>query len=226
MPKVSVIIPVYNHAGEIRPTLAALRAQTFKDFEIIAVNDGSTDDTSSVLREFSDLRAIDIAHSGAGAARNTGAAEAKGEYLIFLDADARLRPDALEKFLAALESEPGAAFAYSSFYFGWKKFNNLEWSEERLKKNNFIHTTSLIRKDKFPKFDETLKRFQDWDLWLRIVKGGGRGVWIPETLFKIAPRASGGISRWLPKFAYKLPWLKAVKEYRQAAQIIRRKHNI
>ena len=226
MPKISVIIPVYNHAGELKKTLAALRAQTFKDFEIIAVNDGSSDNTSSTLKEFFDVRVIDIPHSGAARARNVGASSAKGEYLIFVDADAKLLPDALKKFLAALEAESRAAFTYSSFYFGWKKFDNLEWSGERLRKNNFIHTTSLIRKDKFPGFDESLQRFQDWDLWLRIVKEGGYGVWIPEALFKIAPRSSGGISKWLPKFAYKLPWFKAVKEYKRAADIIKKKHNL
>ncbi len=224
MAKISIIIPVYNHAKEIKKTIAALYAQTFKDFEIIAVNDGSSDNTSATLKEFFDVRAIDIAHSGAAAARNTGVNEAKGEYLLFLDADAVLRPDALEKFISALQGG-SAAFVYSSFYFGWKKFGNLKWDAERLKKNNFIHTTSLIRKDKFPKFDESLKRFQDWDLWLTIAKNGGFGIWIDEPLFKITPRNSG-ISKWLPSFMYKIPWLKTVKEYKQATQIIRRKHNI
>lgn len=226
MKKISIIIPVYNHAEEVKKTIASLKAQAFRDFEIIAVNDGSTDNTPAVLKEFTDLRAINISHSGAAVARNAGAKEAQGEYLLFLDADAELKPNALEKFIIALESNPNADFAYSSFYFGWKKFDNLEWNEEKLKKNNFIHTTSLMRKEKFPGFDESLRRFQDWDLWLTIVGRGGKGVWIPEVLFKIAPRKSGGISKWLPKFAYKLPWLKEVKEYKQAADIIKKKHNI
>ena len=226
MIKISIIIPVYNHAEELVKTLAALKAQTFKDFEVIVINDGSTDNTSSVLREFVGIRVMDIPHSGAARARNVGASMAQGKYLIFLDADAELTPNALEKFLTALEANAEAAFVYSSFYFGWKKFTNLEWSRERLKKNNFIHTTSLIRKEKFPGFDESLKRFQDWDLWLTISKHGGKGIWIPEILFKIAPRKSGGISKWLPSFMYKIPWLKVVKEYRQAVEIIKRKHGL
>lgn len=225
MEKISVIIPVYNHAKEVQKAVSSLRAQTFKDFEIIAVDDGSTDETKPVLARLA-VRVINIPHSGAGAARNAGAREAKGEYLLFLDADAEMAPEALEKFLAALESNPGAAFAYSSFCFGWKKFGNLAWDAGRLKKENFIHTTSLIRKEKFPGFDESLRRFQDWDLWLTITDRGGKGVWIPDTLFKIAPRKSGGMSKWLPKFAYNLPWLKAVKEYKAAADIIKKKHKI
>ncbi len=225
MSKVSVIIPVYNHAREVRKTTTALFAQTFKDFEIIAINDGSEDNSLEVLRSLNGLRVINIPHSGAAAARNKGAAEAKGEYLFFLDADIVLEPNALEKFVSALKQDRDVAFAYSSFYFGWKKFGELEWNTKRLRKNNFIHTTSLIRKEIFPGFDESLKKFQDWDLWLNIIKKGGRGVWIPEVLFKISTRKNG-ISQWLPKFAYKFPWLKAVREYKQAADIIKKKHSL
>ncbi len=226
MALISIIIPAYNHADKIKNAVKSVLTQTFKDFEIVVVDDGSEDDIAGELAGFSDnLRFLRIPHSGAPVARNIGAEKSGGKYLFFMDADAELQPEALEKFYEALEKDKEAAFAYSSFYFGWKKFGNLKWDAQRLQKMNFIHTTSMIRREKFPRFDETLKRFQDWDLWLKITERGGRGIWIPEVLFKLAPRKRG-MSRWLPSFAYRLPWLKAVKEYNQAADIIRKKHKL
>lgn len=224
---VSVVIPVYNHAEELNATLRALFAQSYQNFEVIVVDDGSTDNLVSILMEWGDkITVINKKHEGAPAARNTGARKARGEYLLFLDADVELRRDALEQFVQALRRNPNSAFAYSSFKFGFKNFAGRAWDLNELKNKNFIHTTSLIRKENFPGFDESLKRFQDWDLWLTIMKGGGQGVWIPEILFKIAPRKAEGMSKWLPKFAYNLPWLKSVKQYKQAMEIIKKKHNL
>lgn len=226
MARVSVIIPVYNHARDINATLRALFAQSYQDFEVIVVDDGSTDDLASILMEWGDkIAVINKKHEGAPTARNTGARKARGEYLLFLDADVELRRDALEQFLQALRRNPNSAFAYSSFKFGFKNFAGRTWDLSELKNKNFIHTTSLIRKESFPGFDESLKKFQDWDLWLTIMEKGDKGVFIPEVLFRIKTRRKG-ISKWLPKIAYKLPWLKAVKEYKQAVDIIKKKHKL
>lgn len=226
MARVSVIIPVYNHAEELSTTLRALFAQTYNDFEVVVVNDGSTDNMALVLIGWKDKIAVmNKEHEGAPAARNTGAREARGEYLLFLDADVTLRPDALEQFVCALQNSPNCAFVYSSFKFGFKHFAGKVWNVNELKNKNYIHTTSLMRKKSFPGFDESLKRFQDWDLWLTIMEQGGRGVFIPEVLFRIQTRREG-ISQWLPSFAYRLPWLKAVKEYKQAVDIIKKKHKL
>lgn len=223
---VSVIIPVYNHVEELNATLRALFAQSYQDFEVIVVDDGSTDNLVSILMEWGDkITVINKKHEGAPAARNTGVRKAQGEYLLFLDADVELRRDALEQFVQALRRNPNFAFAYSSFKFGFKNFAGRAWDLSELKNKNFIHTTSLIRKESFPGFDESLKRFQDWDLWLTIMEKGDKGIFIPDILFRIKTRRQG-ISKWLPKIAYKLPWLKAVKEYNRAAEIIRKKHGI
>lgn len=226
MELVSVIIPVYNHVEELNATLRALFAQSYQDFEAIVVDDGSTDDLASILMEWGDkIAVINKKHEGAPAARNTGAHQARGEYLLFLDADVELRRDALEQFVQALRRNPNSAFAYSSFKFGFKNFAGRAWDLSELKNKNFIHTTSLIRKKSFPGFDESLKRFQDWDLWLTIMEKGGKGIFISDVLFRIKTRRQG-ISKWLPKIAYKLPWLKAVKEYNRTAEIIKKKHNL
>ncbi len=227
MAGISVIIPVYNHSRELDSALRALFTQTYRDFEVIVVDDGSTDNITQVLASWiGKVTVIKKEHAGAPVARNTGAREASGEFLLFLDADVILRSDALELFVRALQNNSRAAFAYSSFKFGFKTFLGQAWDSERLKKRNFAHTTSLLRRDAFPGFDEALARFQDWDLWLTIADRGGRGVFISEVLFSVKPRRLG-ISKWLPKFLYQLPWKPAaVHQYEQAAAIVLKKHNL
>lgn len=227
MARVAVIIPAYNHKEELCRTLEALFSQTYKDFEVIIVDDGSTDNTHQALTQWlGRIKLLRTQNSGAPAARNYGAKQATGEFLLFLDADVTLRHDALEKFVYTLERESNAAFVYSSFKFGWKKFKGMEWDEVALKEKNYVHTTSLLRSTVFPGFDESLKKFQDWDLWLTMVKLGYKGLWIPEVLFTVTPRANG-ISKWLPKFVYTLPWKPArARQYEEAAKIIKSKHNL
>ncbi len=228
--KISVIIPCYQHAGTIRRCLESVFGQTHAELEVIVVDDGSTDRLEAAIAPFrSRLTFIRQENRGGPAARNRGFAASTGERAIFCDADIVLRRDALEKMLQALEAHPEAAYAYASFKFGWKKFRLWPFDAARLKQMNYIHTTSLIRRERFPGFDESLKRFQDWDLWLTMMERGAIGVWIPETLFTVKPR-KGGISEWLPSFVYRLPWKlfgfkpRPVSRYEDAAGIVRRKH--
>lgn len=168
---------------------------------------------------------IDQVNAGAPAARNQGAAVSQGEYLLFCDADVMLHGNYLEKMVKALEVNVEASFAYSSFRFGQKLFKLWPFDSEKLKKTPYIHTTSLIRRKDFPGFDESLKRFQDWDLFLTISERGGRGTWVNEVLFEVT--AGGTMSNWLPSFVYKLmPWLPSVKKYQAAKRVIIEKHKL
>lgn len=232
MALISVVIPAYNHARELRHCLESLRKQTFLDFEIIVVDDGSTDETPRVLEAQKDsVRAITIPHSGANKARNIGAKESSGQYLLFCDADVRLKPVMLQEMLAALTAHHEASFAYSSFRFGWKLFRLFPYNPERLRRENYIHTTSLIRREHFPGFDENIHRLQDWDLWLTMLQQGRHGVWIPKVLFSVKPRRFG-ISAWLPRVAYKIPWnklrirIERLEKYEEAKLIIAQKHGL
>lgn len=229
---VSVVIPTYNHARELRRCLASLQQQTFKDFEIILVDDGSTDDTHRVLEEYKgNLRTIRIPHSGADAARNRGFQESSGRYLLFCDADVRMKRTMLQEMLGALEAHPEASFAYSSFRFGWKLFRLFPYDSARLRRENYIHTTSLIQREHFPGFDENIRRLQDWDLWLTMAGQGRKGVWIPKALFSVKPRHSG-MSAWLPRIAYRIPWkrfgirFQRLEQYETARRVILEKHGL
>ena len=170
-------------------------------------------------------------NKGAPAARNAGLDKAAGEYIIFWDADVIAEPEMLEKMVNKLEQEKDMSFVYCNSRFGWKKFRIHSFDETKLKEMNYIHSTTLIRKKDAIRWDESLKRFQDWDLWLTMVEQGKSGVWIDEYLYQVVPH-KGGISSWLPSFAYKKPWryllffYKKVKAYEKAKEVIKKKHNL
>ncbi len=234
MKNISVIIPCYNHAKTIAMCLESLFAQSLAPSEVLVVDDGSTDELDASLAPYlSRIKLIRQKNGGGPVARNRGFRESTGAFVMFCDADACLRRDALERLFRALKDHPGAAYAYASFRFGWKKFPLGAFDADRLRKHNYIHTGSLIRREKFPGFDETLKRFQDWDLWLTMLERGDVGVWVPELLMRArVSLVRGGISNWLPKLAYRIPWKRLgwkprrVAEYEAAADIIRKKHRL
>ncbi len=231
---ISIIIPAYNHAEVLVACVKALTKQTLLPQEIIVVDDGSSDHPRETLERAGLMHHVSQwltqTNQGAPVARNAGFAVSSGEAVMFLDADAVLRSDALALLAQTLEQDKKAAFAYSAFRFGGKLFRSQVFSVEALKRGNFIHTSALIRREAFPMFDPALKKFQDWDLWLHIVERGGYGVYVPELLLTIQAREHGGMSRWLPAFAYALPlkWMgyepEAVRSYREAKEVIFLKH--
>lgn len=235
---VSIVIPLYNHAETIRYCLETTVMQSFdQSIEIIVVNDGSTDNSLAVveqsLSEHPDwknfiVKVITQENKGAPAARNLGAKEASGEFIIFIDADTICYPKMISELREALEKCPEASFAYSQFRYGAKKIRSHEFDKKLLQKINYIDTTSLIRREDFPGFDESLKRFQDWDLWLTMVEQNKTGVFVEEVLFrKKLSRTHKGMSSWLPSFVYKLPWkIQRVRDYEAAKNIVLKKHGL
>lgn len=227
---VSIIIPVYNQAKKLDKCLKSIKGQTYDNYEIIVVNDGSIDGINLVLEKYkrifnTRIKIINQGNKGANPARNRGAAAAQGEYLLFCDADLILKPIILELMLEKLISRPEVSYVYSSFRYGFKTFKLWPFDAQRLKKMPYIHTTSLIRKEHFPGFDETITRLQDWDLWLTMLELGHIGVWLNQVLFKI--QTGGTMSNWLPSFFYKfLPFLFQVKKFKEAEGIIKKKHNL
>ncbi len=256
-PLISVIIPVYNHAHTLKRTIESIFRQTYRPLEVIIVNDGSTDNFAEVIKDCllltegdnigggSALSVITQSNLGAAAARNNGFANSKGEYVIFWDADTLANPQMLQQMYAYLQKFPDASYAYSQFKFGWKKIKSQNFDAAKLKQINYIDTTSLIRRSALSvltviptaveeslsntvgPFDVSLKRFQDWDLWLTMLEQGKTGVFIPEVLYEKTVGSREGISNWLPSFVYQLPWkTKQVKKYETAREIILKKHHL
>src|ERR1044072_1267030 len=118
MVRVSIIIPLYNKAPYVRRALDSIQAQTFSDFEVIVVDDGSTDEGARIVESYTDarVRLVTQPNAGPGPARNRGIAEAKGEFIAFLDADDEWLPDYLSESLRLLESYGTQAATISSGY--------------------------------------------------------------------------------------------------------------
>ena len=235
---ISIIIPVYNQPKKLEETLNSLFEQTVKDLEIIIVDDASTEDVSKVIDDFKNSPKVKELNwpvitykleknSGAPIARNKGFDLSTGEYLFFCDADAILRPQALEKLIQALDANQEASYVYSSFLWGKKLFRLGRFSQEKLKQAPCIHTMALIRRQDFPpqKWDESITKLQDWDLWLTMLENGKTGIWLDEVLFQVHP--GGTMSSWIPSFFYRLfPFLPQVKRYKKALEIVKKKHKL
>ncbi len=116
-PLVSVIIPTYNYGQYIADALESILAQTFRDLEVVVVDDGSTDNTREVVGRFTDarVRLISGENGGTASARNRGRAEARGELIAWLDADDLWRPTFLERMVTLLESEPEVGHCFANF---------------------------------------------------------------------------------------------------------------
>lgn len=235
---ISIIIPTYQDAKYLIQTLESIFAQSYQDFEIIIVDDGLIDEARKKIENYiigkNKLSLLKQEHAGAPAARNRGFRESRGEFLFFCDDDVILKKDALEKMVKALSEHPEASYVYCDFYLGCKIFPSFDFDANKLKKMPYISAMSLICREHFPGWDESLKKFQDWDLWLTILEKGYKGFHIPEALFKAFPKKQG-MSAWLPKFFYKLPWNifpfklfkpQAIKKYQEATKIIKEKHKL
>ena len=184
MPLISVIIPVYNGEKTIKETIGSVLQQTFADFELIAIDDGSQDKTLEIISSIEDsrIKVFSYPNAGLGASRNRGISLAVGEYISFLDADDVWTPDKLEAQLKALEENPLAAVAYSwtdlideSSQFlrigGHVTVNGDAYAHLLLV--NFLENGSnpLIRREALMEvggFDESIPSAADWDLWIRL----------------------------------------------------------
>jgi len=216
MSKISIIVPTYNLGGQVIKTLTSLERQSYKDFEVIVVNDGSTDDTQTLLETYArlgspfPLKTINQGHLGANISRNNGFKYATGDYLLFLDADKNLVESALDDFRRVLDSHYQLAFVYCDFVKDGIEHKDKDFDEENLRSGKFfIDSCSMIRREYFPGFDENLKRLQDWDLWLSIIDKNGTGVHLGKVLFETSSR-EGDIT--------------STEDLKEASNYIRKKH--
>ena len=180
--KFSVILPTYNRAFCVHRALDSLLAQTFRDWELVIVDDGSTDGTAALLRkkyaaQFASgvFRLVSQPNGGVSTARNRGLAEAKGDWIAYLDSDNVVRPDWLGSFADAIEDNTGARTFYSKFRTMKgldEKGEPFDW--DRLLVRNtidlgvFVHERRLY--GELGGFDESFRRLVDWELILRYTR--------------------------------------------------------
>jgi len=185
-PKVSVIVTTHNRAHLLGRAVKSVLYQSYTGFELVIVDDASSDNTEEIVRGFDDKRIVYIRHGeemGGPAARNTGIRSARGEYVAFLDDDDEWLPEKLERQVEKMESSPADV---GLIYTGFVLVDDLKKKRERmvypvyrgdlrgqLLRGSTIGSVSkvLVRKKCFEKagfFDENLKSCQDWDMWKRI----------------------------------------------------------
>lgn len=201
-PKVSVIIPTYNSAQFVGQAVASVYGQTYSDFELIVVDDGSTDDTWHVLEPYRErMRYLYQPNMGESVARNRGIQESHGEYIAFLDADDLWLPSKLAKQIALMDQHPSAVLVYSPSYWintaGDRIFHHgsyivgtgtpgladvfpqLAMGDMMASPSCVVVRSSYLRRGQA--FDPRIRHSEDWDLWLRLSLQGPF-LFVPEPL--------------------------------------------
>jgi GT2 family glycosyltransferase len=204
-PTVSIVICAYNAAPFLTETLESVFAQTYQDYEIIVVNDGSTDHTDQVITPYLErLTYLKQPNSGPGAARNTAFRHARGRYIALLDSDDQWLPQYLATMLARSQAEPEIDVLYpNAILFGaaqWegKLFQDVCPSSEPVTLEKFltrecnVFISAVFKReilDKVGWFDESLRGSEDFDLWLRMLQHGYRFSFLREPLARYRKRA-------------------------------------
>ena len=183
MVKVSVVIPTYNSARFIGRAVESVLAQTFMDFELVVVDDGSTDETQGIIAGFDDprLRYVYQENQERSAARNAGIRLSEGSYIAFLDADDLWLSRKLAEQVHLLDESPQLGLLYSGAYLMecgritgiWKPKHRGDVLRLLIYWDNIITSTSsvVVRReclDQVGHFDENISSVEDWDMWLRI----------------------------------------------------------
>lgn len=210
-PRVSVIIPTFNRSSYLRQAIASVLAQTWSDFEIVVVDDGSTDDTAAAVAAFDDVRIVTLRQDNAGrsVARNRGLAQARGEYIAFLDDDDLYLPDKLAVQTAFLDdyTEIGLAAggarmiaADGSLLRTWQPWRGQPdlalprclYACPLLTCSVLIRRSWLATLDHW--FDAEMDRAEDTDLWIRLLLAGCSMAWTQHVVcaYRQHPASSQG----------------------------------
>ena len=184
MTRVSVVIPCFNHARFLADALDSVTAQTWPDVEAIVVDDGSTDDPSTVMKHYPEVRLLRQPNRGLSAARNAGWQASHGDIIIFLDADDVLHPGAAAAAVAELAAHPEAMMAFGRLEMMDANGNTIPASlpivtgrfYEEMLRRNYIRTPAMaaLRRqvtELVGGFDPSCSPSADYDLWLRVARG-------------------------------------------------------
>ena len=181
---VSVVIPCYNQARYLGEAIESVLAQTYQHFEIVVIDDGSTDSSAEVAARYANVRSIRQPNQGRCAARNAGLGESRGDYIVFLDADDRLLPHALKTGVERLVAHPECALTYGFYYHITSNGSPLPMHQPyevdkdhylELLRTNIINMVAAVmfRREVFEivgGFDVSLTGAEDYDLYFRIAR--------------------------------------------------------
>jgi len=193
-PTISVIIPCFNHGEFLPEAVASVTAVKRDDVELIVVDDGSTDELTRAEMDALVARGIHVIrqeNQGLAAARNAGILVSKGEYILPLDADDRLRPGWIDHGIRILAANPKVGVVYGDAeYFGTRtgRWRMGPFDRNRLLQSNYIPACAIYRRSIWEQnggYDATMPVWvvEDWDFWLTTLKHGWEFAYVPEVLF-------------------------------------------
>ena len=215
MVKISVIIPCYNQKDYIAECLESVLNQTYTDYEIIVINDGSKDKSLSVIEQYAQkypnkISVIDQENQGVIVARNNGIKQSKGIYIYPLDGDDKIAPTCLEKLCQSMDKNKGDIIYSKVHYFGNKtgEFKTLPATCFNMSLSNQVVVSALFRKcdwEKYGGYDECMKNgLEDWEFWLNFCEDNKKFYKVDEILFfyRITENSRNAIPKHIQKELY------------------------
>ncbi|MER6997718.1 glycosyltransferase family A protein [Streptomyces sp. NPDC000410] len=205
-PVVSVVIPCHDYGRYLPEAVSSVVAQTFRDWELVIVDDGSADNTGEVAEDLiarhpdRRIRLIRQANAGVSAARNTGIEAAAGRYILPLDADDVIAATMLEKTVAVLDGNPGVAIASTDVFtftdddLPPQAMSFPAYSRELLLQRLIMFYCSLYRREAWQTvggYNESMRAGEDWDFWVGCAEHGFDAHHIPELLFGARNKDTG-----------------------------------
>lgn len=191
-PLVTIITPCFNSENYIAETLNSVMAQDYPNWECIVVDDGSTDNSATIVKEMSAreprIKYLIQPNSGASTARNKGIKESRGKYILPLDSDDLIHPSYLTKAVDILESHPKIKVVYCDVKLFGDKNKDLihkDYSFKSLITQNMLVVSSMYRREDYDKtngYDPRMFSSEDWEFWISLLKDGGEVFKIPEHL--------------------------------------------
>ena len=192
-PLVSILMPIYNYGNRINQTLNSVFNQDYTNYEIILVDDGSTDEFVKIkLKQLETVDRVKVVYKengGPSSARNEAFKHSKGEFILPLDSDDMVMDGYIKTCVNILSTNKNISPVYcDTHHVGQMQGieQRPEWSKERLVQGPFIVNCSMFHRESFEKvggYDESLKGWEDYDMWLRMMKEGYIGKRIPKPLF-------------------------------------------
>jgi hypothetical protein len=184
---VSVVIPCFNHGEYLAEAIESALGQTMRAFEVIVVNDGSTDDTSTVTRRYPRVRLIEQPNRGLSAARNAGITAARGRYILCLDADDMLMPTAIEDMLGLDDIVCPSVRTFGSTESVWIPPLAHPTVSDFAKANHCICAAMFLREawERVGGYDEVMRDgWEDWDFWARVAHAGSTFTVVSDELLR------------------------------------------
>lgn len=220
-PLVSIIMPVYNAEKTLKDAVNSVLEQAYQKWELVIIDDGSSDGSYRMIRDFSDIDSRIISmrnekNTGVSETRNKGIASAKGDWIAFLDSDDRWLPDKLEKQIKVIYKKTDASLIYTGSSFldneGRKSEYLLKVPEtvsygELLKQNIISCSSVLIKKELMKKYPMKLdKLHEDYAVWLQVLRDGHRAYGIDEPLleYRLSGKSKSGDKRKAAIMTYRV----------------------